>query len=149
MKPANLLTVKEAIELINSDTRENPVVKNSELIKRTEYLLHNFRGGEMNYTIFLVKRDKNGNIVPNGKKWAVVTNRRERDDLLNAITDHYRALSGRNVDPEQIGLYKQTNVIERDVMGSTNGMTRKNTASTLKYGDTMDTGTRLQTEKEN
>ena len=140
MKPANLLTVKEAIDLINSDTRTNPVVNNKELIKRSEYLAHNFRGSQMNYTIFLEKRDKDGNIVPNGKKWVVITSRREQQELLYAITDHYKALSGRDVDPEKIGLYKQTTVLEKDTAGGNSGMARTNKSSNLQYGDSLDSG---------
>lgn len=140
MKPANLLTVKEAIDLINSDTRTNPVVNNKELIKRSEYLAHNFRGSQMNYTIFLEKRDKDGNIVPNGKKWVVITSRREQQELLYAITDHYKALSGRDVDPEKIGLYKQTTILEKNVAGGNSGMARTNKSSSLQYGDSLDSG---------
>lgn len=148
MKPASILTVKEAIELIDSDTRTNPVVRNGELIKRSEYLLRNYRGGTMNYTIFLCKKDKNGNIVDNGKKWVAVTSKREQQDLVNAITDHYKAVSGRDVDPEQIGLYKQTTVIEKDNAGSTDGMARRNKKSKLKYGDELGTSAEGKTLEE-
>ncbi len=148
MKPANVLTVKEAIELIDSDTRQNPVVSNKELIKRSEYLNTNYRGGGMNYTLFLVKRDANGNIVPNGKKTVAITSQREQQELIYAIRDHYKSLSGRDVDPEKLGLYSQTNVIERDVAGSSTGMSRRNEKSTLKPGDSLGTDTRSRTVEE-
>ena len=47
-KPSDILTVKEAIDLINSDTRTNPVVNNAKLIRNVEFLNSNFRGGGMN-----------------------------------------------------------------------------------------------------
>lgn len=145
MKPANILTVKEAIELIDSDTRQNPVVSNKELIKRSEYLNTNFRGAGMNYTIFLVKRAEDGRIVPNGKKFVSINSQREQYDLLNAIRDHYKSLSGRDVDPEKLGLYSQTNVLERDVAGASTGMARINKKSTLKYGDALTSDNRSRT----
>ena len=146
MKPANMLTVKEAIELIDSDTPQNPVVNNVELIKRSEYLLTNYRGNGMNYTIFLVKRDeKTGKIVPNGKKWAVINSPREQQDLVNAITDHYKARSGKDVDPEKLGLRKQTTVVERDVAGAGEGLARVNASSKLEYGSALESDSRSRT----
>lgn len=138
-KPKDILTVKEAIDLINTDTRTNAVVDNKKLIKRVEYLRQNWRGGSLNYTIDLVKRDESGKIVPNGKKWAAVTSDRERRELEYAITDHYKALSGRDVDPEQIGLYKQTTVVNKQDPAS-NGMAQINKSSKLKFGDELKTG---------
>lgn len=43
-KPSDILTVAEAIELINSDSPKNPVVSNKKLIRNVEYLRANFRG---------------------------------------------------------------------------------------------------------
>lgn len=146
-KPSDILTVKEAIDLINSDTRTNPVVNNSLLIRNVEFLKQNFRGGGMNYTIFLVKRDKDGRIVPNGKKFVAVTNNRDQTDLEYAITDHYKALSGRDVDTNQIGLMKQTTAIDQKE-GNTDGMSRKNKSSKLKYGDDLTTSSGNQTVEE-
>lgn len=138
-KPKDILTVKEAIELIDSDTPQNPVVDNVKLIKGVEYLRANFRGGGMNYTIHLVKRDENGNIVPNGKKWVAVTGSRDQTDLEYAITDHYKSRSGKTVNPEQLGLYKQTTVVNKQDPNST-GLAQRNTSSKLKYGDELRTG---------
>lgn len=143
-KPSDILTVKEAIDLINSDTRTNPVVNNALLIRNVEYLHTNFRGGGMNYTIFLVKRDKTGKIVPNGVKWVAVTNRRDQTDLEYAITDHYKEVSGREIDPEQIGLMKQTTTLDSKT-GNTTGMARRNKESRLKKGDSLETGHKIDT----
>lgn len=137
-KPSDIITVKEAIELIDSDTPTNPVVNNVELIKNVEYLRANFRGGGMNYTIHLVKRDSSGKIVPNGKKWVAVANSRDQHDLEYAITDHYKSRSGKDVDPAQLGLRKQTTVIDKQDPNS-DGMAHYNKSSKLKYGSELGT----------
>ena len=95
----------------------------------------------MNYTIWLVKYDDNKRIVPNGKKWVNITSPREQNELVYAITDHYKAMSGRDVDPHKIGLQKQTTVVDRDIAGSSNGQPRKNDKSKLEYGDELNGGT--------
>lgn len=146
-KPSDILTVKEAIDLINTDTRTNPVVDNSRLVRNIEFLRSNFRGGGMNYTIFLVKRDESGRIVPNGVKYVAVSNRRDQTDLEYAITDHYKELSGREVNPEEIGLQKQTTVVDKKEAGA-NGLARKNKKSKIKYGDEMASSSENQTVEE-
>lgn len=146
-KPSDILTVKEAIDLINTDTRTNPVVDNKKLISGVEYLRSNFRGGGMNYTIHLVKRDASGKIVPNGVKWAAVTSRRDQTDLEYAITDHYKALSGRDVDPETIGLSKLTTAVEPG-KGNSDGLAHRNKSSKLEYGDELGTSSENKTIEE-
>lgn len=147
-KPSDILTVKEAIDLINSDTRTNPVVNNAKLIRNVEFLRSNFRGGGMNYTIFLEKRDASGKIVPNGVKFVSVNNKRERTELEYAITDHYKAVSGREVDPESIGLMQQTTVVDESE-NNLSGMARTDKkAKRRKVGDALETGSGTVTSKE-
>lgn len=147
-KPSDILTVKEAIDLINTDTRTNPVVDNRMLIKNVEYLRSNFRGGGMNYTIFLVKRADDGSIVPNGKKWVAVTSHRDQTDLEYAITDHYKALSGKDVDPAKLGLSKLTTAIEHGKGQTDSFLAHKNTSSKLKYMDELGTSAENKTIEE-
>lgn len=145
-KPKDVLTVKEAIELINKDTCTNPVVRNDLLIRNVEFLRSNFRGGGMNYTIFLVKRDEKGKIVPNGVKYVAVNNRRDQNDLEYAITDHYKEVSGRDVDPETIGLAQQTTLVNDN---ESSGKPRVNKeGKKLKKGDKLGSGSRTVTEEE-
>lgn len=144
-KPSDILTVKEAIDLINSDTPTNPVVNNAKLIRNVEFLKANFRGGGMNYTIFLVKRNKDGKIVPNGVKWVAVTGSRDQTDLEYAITDHYKAVSGRSVDTDSIGLVQQTTVLDKKA-GVSDTRPRRNKDGKLKLGDELVSGTESVTE---
>lgn len=152
-KPKDVLTVKEAIELINKDTRTNPVVRNDLLIRNVEFLRSNFRGGGMNYTIFLIKRDKNGKVMLDKKgkpvceaKFVSVNNRRDQNDLEYAITDHYKEVSGRDVDPETIGLAQQTTLVNDN---EPSGKPRVNKeGKKLKKGDKLGSGSRTVTEEE-
>lgn len=140
-KPKDILTVPEAIELINTDTRTNPVVDDKYLITRVEYLKLNWRGGGTNFTIPLVKYNKDKTkVIPNGVKWAAITSEREMRDLYYAITDHYKALSGRDVDPSEIGLMKQTTVINKQDSAASTGRPQANKSSKLKKGDKMKSG---------
>lgn len=145
MKPKDFLTVDEAIALINTDTRTNPTIDDVKLVKGIEYLRANMRGGEMNYTIHLVKRDETGKIVPNGKKWAVVQSSRDANTLEYAIMDHYKALSGHAApDPDEMGLEAFTTAVE-DSDGKSRPRPRRNTSSTIKKGDEMASGSQTVT----
>lgn len=147
-KPSDILTVKEAIDLINSDTRTNPVVNNAKLIRNVEFLNSNFRGGGMNYTIFLEKRDESGKIVPNGVKFVAVNGKREQTELEYAITDHYKAVSGRDVDPETIGLMQQTTMVDESNNNVTGRPRANKEGKKLKKGDALPTGSGSVTNKE-
>lgn len=148
-KPSDILTVKEAIDLINSDSPTNRIINNGKLIRNVEFLRSNFRGGGMNYTIFLVKKLANGKIVPNGVKFVAVTNRRDQTDLEYAITDHYKAVSGRDIDPDELGLMQVTTAVDESA-GNLDGMARKNTAGKkLKKGDRLRTGSETVTSEAN
>lgn len=144
MKPKDFLTVEEAIELINTDTRTNPTVDDVKLVKGIEYLRANQRGGILNYTIHLVKRDEHGRIVSNGVKYAQVASSRDANTLEYAIVDHYKALSGKDApDPESMGLATFTTTMEED--SGYNPKPRRNTSSKIKKGDDMKTGSGTQT----
>ena len=148
-KPSDILTVKEAIDLINSDTPENRIINNGKLIRNVEFLRSNFRGGGMNYTIFMIKKLANGKIVPNGVKFVAVTNRRDQTDLEYAITDHYKAMSGKDIDPDELGLMQVTTAVDESA-GNLDGMARKNTTGKrLKKGDRLRTGTETVTSEAN
>lgn len=140
MNPKDFLTIPEAIDLINQDTPTNPVVDNVKLVLGTEYLRTNMRGSTMNYTIHLVKRDeKTGKIVPNGVKYAVVASSRDANLLEYAITDHYKAKSGKDApNPEDLGLNSFTTALEEQ--SHYNPHPRRNAASKIKKGDDMKSG---------
>lgn len=138
-KPSDFITVEEAIALINTDTRDNPTVDDVRLVKALPFLDTNMRGGTMNYTIHLIKRDETGKIVDNGKKFAQVQSSRDANTLKYAIIDHYKALSGRDIDPDELGVSRQTTTIEEG--SGFQSKPRINTESKIKVGDDLKTGT--------
>lgn len=98
----------------------------------------------MNYTIFLQKRLEDGRIVPNGVKFVAINNKREQTDLEYAITDHYKAVSGRDINAEEIGLSQQTTVLDK-TSGADSNKPRKNSGNKLKVGDELRSGSETMT----
>lgn len=140
MKPKDFLTIEEAIKLIDTDTPTNPTVDNVELVKGIEYLRMNMRGGALNYSIHLVKKNEQGRIVPNGVKWAVVESARDANTLEYAIMDHYKSRSGKEApDPESLGL--ETFETTMDEKHKNSVKPRHNTESATKKGSDLKQGT--------
>lgn len=145
MRPKDFLSVDEAIKLIDSDTPTNPVVDNVRLVKGIEYLRANQRGGALNYTIHLVKRDeKTKQIIPNGVRYAVIESTRDANTLEYAIVDHYKDRSGREApDLDSMGLNAVTTTLDDE--SGYNAKPRRNTSSKIKKGDDLRTGSSTQT----
>lgn len=93
----DFITVKEAIELIKSDTRQNPVVDIKQMVEsyNSIELFHNFR-------IPLLTLDKNGNVVENGNRY--ITFEKELDVLMfkDVVLSHYREVTSAKYDEEAI-----------------------------------------------
>lgn len=93
----DFITVKEAIELIKSDTRQNPVVDIKQMVEsyNSIELFHNFR-------IPLLTLDKNGNVVENGNRY--ITFEKELDVLMfkDVVLSHYREMTSARYDEEAI-----------------------------------------------
>ena len=137
-KPSDFISVKEAIALIDTDTRTNPTVDDRKLIQSVEYLHTNLRGNDMNFRIPKVKLGKDRKLIRDGEVYAKITNAREASELAWAIEDHYKKLSGKEIDSKTMGLSKQTTTVEESAKFE--ARPRTNTESKLKYGDEMVTG---------
>lgn len=137
-KPSQFLSVRDAIRLLDTDTRTNPTVNDTRLIQMVEYLHTNLRGNEMNFTIFKVKRDDSGKIVKDGHVVVRITNSREASELAWAIEDHYKKLSGKTIDSKTMGLSRQTTAVTEDSNFQANP--HENAESKIKYGDDLTTG---------
>lgn len=138
MKPEVFLTLKEAIDFINTDTRTNPTVDDVRLGAALEYLEQNQRGGEMNFNLFPIGVDENGKKVQKPALYVRLKGPREANELRYAIEDHIKNLSGRTINAETLGLHKKTTTIE-DAGGFKNNP-RENVTSKLKYMDDLSTG---------
>ena len=93
----DFITVKEAIELIKSDTRQNPVVDIKQMVENYNFieLFHNYR-------IPLLTLDKNGNVVENGNRY--ITFEKELDVLMfkDVVLSHYREMTSARYEEEAI-----------------------------------------------
>lgn len=143
MKPEVFLSVKEAIDLINSDTPSNPTVDHVRLVKAKYFLDANQRGGEMNFNLFPVGRNAEGKIVPKPAIYARVSGPREANELKYAIEDHYTQISGKKIDFEALNLHKKTTTVEDS--SNFQAVPRENPDSKLKYMDDLVTGEGTQT----
>lgn len=94
---SEFITVDEAIELIESDSRENPVVDIKQMTDSYTYieLAHNFR-------IPLLAVNKDGFIVENGNRY--ITFEKEIDVLRfrEVVLNHYKETTSAKYDEEAI-----------------------------------------------
>lgn len=128
--PRGFITIQQAIALIESDTRKDPVVDTQFLLNNIPYL----KLGQ-NYNIKLLTRDDNGNIVENGNKYVQILSERDLVNLREAISDHYKNVTGRVVDSNSIGLRRMTTVSDDEKNPTARNMV--NEESKIKYGDEL------------
>lgn len=131
--PKDFISIEEAINLINSDTRTNPVVDTSFLLNNLPYLRV-----DGNYTIRRLKRDANGKIIHNGNVFVAVDSDYHRSILEHAIVQKYNELSGQNVDPANIGIKRLTTTVDDEQ--NPGGRLRANKDSKIKVGDNIVSG---------
>lgn len=135
--PVGFISLEKAVELIKSDSREEPKVDIGRLVKNLPFL-----HAKGNFTIFLIKRDKDGNIVSNGNKPVQVPSDYDKVILEKAIIDKYSELTRRAYDKDTSGIHKiSTSVTDAsdDRAGNPDGRpgTEVNTDSKIKVGDVI------------
>jgi len=131
------ISVEEAIALIQKDTRTNATVDVAFLVKNIPWLEKN-----RNFTIKLL-RHENGKVVENGIKYVAIENDYQKEMLKHAIVQHYKDLSGRDIDPETIGVRRITTAVEDD---NPKGRPRVNKTSKTNIGDTIMSEDRISEE---
>lgn len=135
--PNGFISVEEAIALIQADSRKDATVDIAFLVKNLPWLEKNH-----NYTIKLL-RHEGGKIVDNGIKYVAIENDYQKEMLKHAITQHYKDLSGREIDPDTIGIRKITTAIEDD---NPQGRPTINKTSSTNIGDTILSEERISEE---
>lgn len=135
--PNGFVSVEEAIALIQADSRKDATVDIAFLVKNLPWLEKNH-----NYTIKLL-RHEGGKIVDNGIKYVAIENDYQKEMLKHAITQHYKDLSGREIDPDTIGIRKITTAIEDD---NPQGRPTINKTSSTNIGDTILSEERISEE---
>lgn len=91
--PKGFISVDDAIKLIESDTRQNPVVDIDRMIRNFTYI-----EVDHNFNIFLLDRDKDGKIIKIGETPTHFFNNYDVERFKHALTSHYRELSGREFE---------------------------------------------------
>ena len=125
--PPGFLSVEEAIKLIESDTRKEPVVDVLFMVNNLPYLRVN---GNFNIKL-LTKKD--GKIVDNGSRFVQIESDFQRISLEHALTEHYKQATGKEIDPEQIGLSSVTAAYDDN--GGSTVRPRLNDKPMTKFGD--------------
>ena len=125
------VTVDQALEMINAETRENPNVDISRLAENIEYL-----APRHNFTIFLIKRDKNGKIVPNGNKPIYIASDYEKTLVEHAIVTKFEELSRLKYNGDKVR-HISTSVTDAESGGNSQGRPIANPSSEIKVGDNI------------
>lgn len=135
--PADFVTMEDAIKIIESDTRSNPVVDVAFLINNIPYMRVNG-----NYNIKLLTRNADGKIVENGSRYVRINSEWEKANLEHAILEHYKQNSRdhKEIDPNQIGLRSLSTTKDED--NNPQGKIIKNPTPMIKYGDSTQGGER-------
>lgn len=136
--PNGFVSVEEAIKLINSDTRKNAVVDVKFLVKNLPWLAKG-----KNYTIKL-QRHENGRVVNNGLVTVFVKTDYEASILHHAITEHYKELSGREIDVDKMSIKHITTAVDDEK--NPTGRPMRNRNATTKVGDSIESGERIVEE---
>lgn len=134
--PRGFISIEEAIKLIESDTRKDAKVDTSFLLRNLPYLRT-----DGNYTIKKLRHDKEtGRVVSNGEVFVMITSDYEKEMLKHAIVEHYRNVTGRTIDPDNIGLRSLTTTVDEET--NLGAAIIHNDKPTIKPGEDLGTGTR-------
>lgn len=144
--PQGTISVDEAIKIISTDSKTNMTVDIQRMINAIPFLREDstfslFQGHvEPNVpTVFGLK--KNIFVVDSVKPIWIRTGFEGEEDMVRlrrAMMDHYKELSGRDLNVEEIGLRTLETTADGD-----KGMSvtpRKNTTSKTKAGDVLEAG---------
>ena len=142
------VTIDEACKLINSDTRENPVVDMDYLISHVVWIEanHNFRVPKIKRLapdkVYKTKRGKIIEYENVGDVYVFIATNFDKELLKKTIYDKYRELVGRE--------YKEAGVIARstvadDAQGKAAVQPRNNTKPIAKEGTIIGEGTTMDT----
>lgn len=130
--PNGFITVADAIKLIESDSRSDAKVDTAFLLRNLPYLRV-----DGNYNIKKLKHE-NGKVVEDGEVYVTVSSEYEKAMLEHAITEHYKNVTGRIVDPEKIGLRSVTTAVDDEK--NAGGRLMVNDKPMIKAGDDIVSG---------
>lgn len=144
--------VDKAVELIKSDTRENPVVDMDYLIAHTVWIetSHNFRIPKIRMLKpEEVRRTKRGKIIDQeniGDVYVYIATNFEKELLKKTIYDKYRELVGHEY--KEIGVKARSTVAD-DAQGTAAVKPRNNNKPIAKEGAVISSGETITSNGEN
>ena len=130
--PKGFITVAEAIKLIESDTRDNAKVDTAFLVRNIPYMRE---GG--NFNIRKLKHENN-RVVRDGSVFVVLETEYDKVTLEHAILEHYRKVTGRTAQPNDMGVKDVSTIV--DSQDPESGRIRKNQNPLSKYGEDLGSG---------
>lgn len=130
--PNGFISVMDAIALIESDSRSDAKVDTAFLLRNLPYLRV-----DGNYNIKKLKHE-NGKVVEDGEVYVTISSEYEKAMLEHAITEHYKNVTGRIVDPEKIGLRSVTTAVDDEK--NAGGHLMVNDKPMIKAGDDIVSG---------
>lgn len=152
--PKGFISIEEAIELINSDSRSEAKVDAKWLVYHSDWIepAHNFRIPLVRIaTKEEVERFRKMNpgkkfdgLVHLGSKWVQINDSYDKEVLKRAIRSHYRDLSGREFEEQHV---RAVSSVADDKVG---GSVRPRKAKPIaEEGQTIGTGETIVTNGEN
>lgn len=130
--PNGFISIADAIKLIESDSRTDAKVDTAFLLRNLPYLRV-----DGNYNIKKLKHE-NGKVVEDGEVYVMVASEYERAILEHAITEHYKNVTGRVIDPEKIGLRSITTAVDDEK--NAGGHLMENDKPMIKAGEDIVSG---------
>lgn len=128
--PKGFLSFDEALKLVQAETRENPRVDISRLVRNIKWL-----EARHNFTIFFVTRE-DGKIKSNGNRPVQIANEYEATTLEHAIREKYKELARREAPTNEIRKIS-TMVTDAESGGNVEGRPVVNTDSKIQVGDAI------------
>lgn len=95
--PKGFITIDDALALMEADTRTNPVVDTSFMMRHYTY---SRTGG--NFTIPLLARDAQGKIYRKGETFIHFEGEEDLWKFRGALKRHYKALAGKEIDENPV-----------------------------------------------
>lgn len=136
--PKGFLSIGEAVDLINSDTREEAKVDMKWLVYHLDWIeeAHNFR-------IPLLKT-KDGKLLKCGSKFVQVMSSYDKEVLKKAIRDHYRDLVGHEYQAQNV---RAVSSVSDDTVAG--GVRPRKSKPIAKEGQVIGTGETITTNGAN
>lgn len=130
--PNGHFKVDEIVNMLKKHTAKKPIVDLQFLVDNIKYM-----NSARNYTIKIVKQEKDGSITPLNHVVAVIENARDLEVLKDEIKKTYKRITKKEAEPEKKVVAITTQV---DDLAGSSPTARINKNSKAVYGAKMESG---------